>query len=144
MPPVATGARPSKYGAKAVHDPRYGLFDSKAEHARWLELVALDAAGEILLDTTRQPVFVLSESPKCVYTPDFLYWEAGRPVVEDVKGATARDVFVRVCWLLQRFPDTTVRLVRRGRGPAKRGWREVAGWHVREYRREVKKRRRAA
>lgn len=145
-----------KYAAKKIVDPRWGAFDSLSEYNRWLELRVLFEGG-LIASLVRQYEFVLSERPKCVYTADAAYFErtadgGWHRIVEDVKpqgGVQSRDVFVRLCWLLNH-PDhnvSAVRLLRRGsaRATLKRGEREVAGWLVREYARtETKKRRRAA
>lgn len=145
-----------RYAAKKITDERWGEFDSLSEYTRWLELRVLFEGG-LIASLVRQPEIVLSESPKCVYTADFAYFERdGREpnvwhrIVEDVKpqgGVQSRDVFVRVCWLLNHAEQnvTAVRLLRRGsaRTTLKRGERAVAGWLVREYRREPAKKRRS-
>lgn len=147
----------TRYRAQRITDERWGQFDSLSEYNRWLELRVLFEGG-LIASLVRQREFVLSESPKCVYTADAAYFERdGREpnvwhlVAEDVKpqgGAQSRDVFVRVCWLLNHAEHnvTAVRLLRRGtaRATLKRGERPVAGWLVREYRATKKRSRRAA
>lgn len=134
--------RRAKYGNRRIVDLCYGEFASVAEHDRWMDLVALEAADEIR-DLRRQQVYVLSDRPRCVFTVDADYLERDGKgnwdrVVEDVKGSgrNPEAVFVRIAWLLQTHPEVErVRLLRRsGRREApKRGWRSVGGWFVREY-----------
>lgn len=76
--------RKSKYGNVKTHG-----FDSKAEYARWQELVILQKAGKIM-ELERQvkfPLFV-GEVLVCTYVADFTYKDTGRcaTFVEDVKG----------------------------------------------------------
>lgn len=70
-------------------------FDSKAELARWVDLQLL-RKGKVITDLQRQVSFELIpkqvrpsggvERP-CCYVADFVYFEGGKRVVEDVKGA---------------------------------------------------------
>lgn len=146
-----------KYRARASVDSVFGRFDSESQRARFYELLALQSAGEIR-DLRKEPIYVLSHYPRCVFTPDASYLEPGpepdggwRLVVEDVKpqgGAMSRDVYVRVCWLLAcGFDVEVVRLLRKAtpRARVARGWAFNAGWLVKEYGLvPVKKRRRAS
>jgi hypothetical protein len=90
QPPAPTQATPSerrpKYrNTKTVAD---GItFDSKKEAGRWLLLKGRLASGEIA--TLRRQVrfrLVVNGVLVCRYVADFTYVEAGRLVVEDVKG----------------------------------------------------------
>lgn len=62
-------------------------FASKAEAKRYAELKLLVQAG-VIFNLSMQPRFdcVVNEQKVCTYVADFLYLEAGKQVVEDVKG----------------------------------------------------------
>jgi hypothetical protein len=117
-----------KYRAQRITDARWGEFDSLSEYNRWLELRVLFEGG-LIASLVRQREFVLSESPKCVYTADAAYFEpdAREPnvwhlVAEDVKpqgGVQSRDVFVRVCVAAQ-----PPRAQRHRRSPGEAWWSE--------------------
>lgn len=86
-----------------MNAPKYGnhkvtvngeTFDSKKEHSRYCELVALQKAGKIS-DLRRQVKYLLIPSIRrsdrrlereCSYIADFVYTSNGKTVVEDVKG----------------------------------------------------------
>jgi hypothetical protein len=94
-------------------------FDSKAEMRRYQALALLQQAGEIS-DLTLQPSFELQPAFKdgrgrkhrpIVYQADFSYTEAGRRVVEDVKGAKTREYRLKAKILLYRWPDLDFREV---------------------------------
>lgn len=83
----------TKYGNRKI-TTQYGTFDSKKEYQRWKELQLLERAGEIN-GLIRQVKYELIPTQridgKCVersvdYIADFVYQQAGRQVVEDVKG----------------------------------------------------------
>lgn len=86
LAPAAPPARKSKYGNKKVSTPE-GTFDSKKEYERWCLLKRRQAAGEIQ-GLRRQVPFKLEVNGVliCRYRADHTYIEAGRLVVEDVKG----------------------------------------------------------
>lgn len=83
--------------------PKYGnhkvtvngeTFDSKKEYNRYLELFTLQQAGKIA-GLRRQVKYVLIPSRRradgklereCSYIADFVYFDNGKTVVEDVKG----------------------------------------------------------
>ncbi|WP_238945818.1 DUF1064 domain-containing protein [Vandammella animalimorsus] len=84
-----------KYGNQRVTTEAGERFDSKAEYRHWLHLRVLEQAGRIR-DLRRQVAFELAPAvvlggrrkPALRYVADFVYLdEAGRQVVEDVKGA---------------------------------------------------------
>ena len=81
--------RRNKYKAIKVVDPVDGKFDSKAEYARWLELKAMEKAGEVQ-ELRRQVPYPLEVDGKLVgkYVADFVYCtnKGFQMVVEDVKG----------------------------------------------------------
>lgn len=62
------------------------VFDSNKEAKRYIELRAIQAAGEITHLHCQTP-FELSV---CKYIADFTYTQSGKLVVEDVKGAATR------------------------------------------------------
>lgn len=66
-------------------------FDSKKEAARWGELLILQRVASIsaLRRQVRFPL-VVNGVLVCVYVADFVYIEAGRRVIEDVKSAFTR------------------------------------------------------
>ena len=87
----------NKYGNKRVVVD--GIrFDSKREAARWQELKLLERAGEIKGLERQVEYELIPKQPgerKAVYTADFVYWENGAEVVEDVKGVKTRDYILR-------------------------------------------------
>lgn len=90
-----------QYAKRAAKPDRTGpdgfIYDSRTEMLRGIDLQLLARAGEIS-DLQRQKEFPLEYSCSCggitvmagnkvsKYTPDFVYMEKGRRVVEDVKG----------------------------------------------------------
>jgi hypothetical protein len=106
-----------KYGnAKKVVD---GVrFDSKAEAARYQRLKFLQNSGQIT-NLKLQPVFVLQPSFKhqgrtiqaIKYVADFQYEEAGKIVVEDVKGVQTAEFRLKMKLLLRLYPDIDFRIV---------------------------------
>lgn len=82
----------AKYGNQKVHTDE-GVFDSKAEYARWQDLQLLVKAGKIynLKRQVRYPLHACSTSTgEAVkvgdYVADFIYTSSEGLVVEDVKG----------------------------------------------------------
>ena len=98
------------------------VFDSKLEANRYTDLLILQKAG-IISDLKCQPAFVLLEGFKDItgkreqaikYRADFVYYENGRKVVEDVKSkatAKARDWSLRRKLFKHRFPEIELREV---------------------------------
>lgn len=89
------GSRPEKlgkYGNRRFKNEE-GSWDSEKEYRRWQELKLLEKSGQIQ-DLKRQVDFELipvqmwlgKRLRPIVYRADFTYTEAGKPVVEDVKG----------------------------------------------------------
>jgi hypothetical protein len=78
--------KPHKYGAtKVVMGGE--KFDSKAEYRRYLELVLLQKAKTISeLERQTKYVMMVAGVKICTYIPDFRYLEAGKVILEDVKG----------------------------------------------------------
>ena len=109
-----------KYGNKKIHDLKSDqVFDSKKEYRRWVELSLLERAGEIT-NLQRQVQFILlpeqrapgtetyKKGPrkgqvkpgpvlerKVTYIADFMYFENGEPVVEDVKGLRTKEYVIK-------------------------------------------------
>lgn len=93
---VATASRRNKYGAKATSvDGR--RFDSKAEAKRYLQLKAMQQAGEIDGLELQVPFDLIpaldvggrKEKP-VRYVADFRYRKDGQVVVEDTKSAPTK------------------------------------------------------
>lgn len=105
--------RKSKYHAVKINTPD-GVFDSKKEYRRWLELLRMQEDGEIK-DLQRQQVYELipaykepdTVGPKggirkgkviekaCTYIADFCYIQNGELVVEDTKGMKTPDYIIK-------------------------------------------------
>jgi len=92
----------SKYGNKKV-EVNGILFDSKKEARRYLELTALEAAGEIK-NLRRQFKFLLIPSQRIdgkvverevSYVADFVYEQNGETIVEDTKGMKTKDYILK-------------------------------------------------
>lgn len=92
----------SKYGNKKV-EVNGILFDSKREARRYLELNALEKAGEIQ-DLQLQVKFLLIPSQRIdgkvverevTYKADFVYKKNGETIVEDSKGHRTKDYILR-------------------------------------------------
>lgn len=112
----------SKYHAHKITTPE-GVFDSRREWIRWLELQALERAGEIS-QLHRQQSFELipvqREEPTigvrggvkqgkvieraCYYIADYTYLDkAGNMVVEDCKGFRTKEYQIKRKLLLYRY-----------------------------------------
>ena len=111
VPGEAKVPKPSKYGN---HKVEWGgmKFDSKWELERWLQLVAMETAGEIRalrrqVPHVLQPSFVhLGEKIRAIrYFPDFQYFQDDGTtnwlIIEDAKGHQT-DVF-RLKWKLLQY-----------------------------------------
>lgn len=90
--PPTKKKKPHKYGAKKCTINGH-KFDSLAEGRRYVVLKALEKAGKIY-GLTLQPRFELMPGfrfngqavRKIEYVADFRYLEAGKVIIEDVKG----------------------------------------------------------
>lgn len=72
--------------------PKTKVFDSLKEYRRWLELLALQAAGKIQ-GLQKQRSFPLRSSNGTIiarYRADFVYIERGVRIIEDVKSKPTR------------------------------------------------------
>ena len=118
----------SKYNAEpVVWDGE--RFDSKAEAARYVELLGKSLTGEIALPIQRQVTYVLQEGFRAntgervraiTWTADFVYSEHGRLIAEDVKGTMTQQGRLRHKLFQARYPEIELRVVRSG---GKRGRR---------------------
>lgn len=92
----------SKYGNKKV-EVNGILFDSKREARRYLDLKAMEMAGQIqnlqlqvryeLIPTISRDGKVLERN--CCYIADFVYEQNGETVVEDAKGRRTKDYVIK-------------------------------------------------
>ena len=101
----------AKYHATKVHTEE-GIFDSKLEYYRWIELQVMEEKG-IISDLHRQVAFVLlpkqplksarkrkgGSLQHCEtavkYIADFTYKRDGHLIVEDVKGMKTADYILK-------------------------------------------------
>jgi hypothetical protein len=84
----------SKYGNKKITDSKNNKFDSKKEYERWLTLQILQSKG-IIQGLQRQVPYILIPSYKGIqqrisYVADFVYYEKGKRIIEDVKSDITR------------------------------------------------------
>ncbi len=110
----------NKYGAQKATCNNGHCHDSKREAKRCDELHLLQRGGQIQA-LTMQPkfTFVVDGAPikmgnghAAKYTPDFEYMEAGKRVVEDVKGFIVRDFPLRAALFRLLNPDIELRVVK--------------------------------
>lgn len=96
------------------------LFDSKREAFRWQELKTMQAAG-IIQGLKRQVKFELLPYQKqfkergVQYVADFVYYENGVKIVEDVKGFRTKEYIIKrklFRWLYCQDGKTEFREVR--------------------------------
>jgi hypothetical protein len=87
----------NKYHAKKTRLDGF-VFDSQMEANRWAELRLLEKQG-LIRDLSRQVRYEIipktSRNRAHCYTVDFIYYENGKMVVEDVKGAKLQDYILR-------------------------------------------------
>lgn len=98
-----------KYNAKKV-TTEDGVFDSKKEYKRWLELKAMAEQGEIQ-SLQRQVSYELIPAQRInnklieravTYKADFVYSYKGSLVVEDVKGFRTPEYIIKRKLMLYR------------------------------------------
>ena len=114
--PPGVPKRRSKYGAIKVKDPKTGIiFDSKAEHRRFGELMLLARAGQITTPAVH-PEYTLSVNGTKIgkYKADFFYVENGKDVVEDVKSSPTMTTASRLRMKVFRacYPNIELRIIR--------------------------------
>jgi hypothetical protein len=114
--------RRNKYRAKPCTIDGH-RFASQAEGLRYTELRMLQTAGRIS-DLRLQPRYVLAERYQradggweraVTYVADFAYLEAGREIVEDVKGVETQVWRMKRRLFLQQYPALELRTVKRKR-----------------------------
>lgn len=105
----------NKHNARKVHAYGY-CFDSGAEYRRYLELLILQAAGEISALVVH-PKYILIEPfvyngkrhKAETYEPDFVYTENGRTIAEDVKGQRLALYKLKSKLFMLKFPHIEFR-----------------------------------
>ena len=110
----------SKYNAKKVSKDGY-TFDSISEYKRYAQLYIMQKAGAIS-DLAVHPVFELQgafidlltgEKHRAIhYEADFSYIEAGKYVVEDVKGFETPHFVDKWKIFRYKYPDIDARKVK--------------------------------
>lgn len=85
----------NKYGAKRTEVDGF-VFDSKKEARRYGELKLLEQTGQIENLRLQVPYPIkVNGSLITTYIADFVYIEAGKEVVEDVKGKRTREYIIK-------------------------------------------------
>ena len=111
--------RRNKFGATKVTVDGES-FDSKREHARHLELLALQRGG-VIRDLKRQPKYdlVVNDQHICRYVGDWFYFEGDQRVCEDSKSGFQTPEF-KIKWKLANalFPVIEWRLTGTSKNPA--------------------------
>jgi len=117
MPDAAAApARGHKFSAEAVIEGE-DQFGSKAERARFRQLLELQLAGEVLF-FLRQVPFHLPGRQK--YVCDFMvFWRCGAVTVEDPKGAVTQEFANKMRMMESAYPHVCVEAIKGGvRRPA--------------------------
>lgn len=88
-------------------------FDSKAEMARYDDLLLLWKAGRISYPLC-QPRFVLQDKPRVTYVGDFYYYDKWDDVAicEDVKGVESQAFSLKKRLFVTRCPHVELRIVK--------------------------------
>ena len=107
----------TKFGARKVTFDGID-FASQAEANRYSQLKLLERAREIKALGVH-PKYPLKVNGVLigVYTADFVYFEGGRQIVEDVKGMVTPEASLRMRVFMALFPSHELRIVDR-----KGGW----------------------
>jgi hypothetical protein len=107
----------TKFGARKVELDGH-TFASAAEAARYSQLKLLERAREIKALGVH-PAYPLSVNGVLIgkYTADFVYYEGGRQIVEDVKGLVTAESSLRMRVFMACYPTHELRIVDR-----KGGW----------------------
>jgi len=112
-------ARSHKYHAKPCMADGY-RFDSRAEMARYFDLLLLQA-GQKISNLMVHPVYVLQEGFRTPagqairamsYEADFFYIEGDLQVVEDVKGHETEAWRIKRKLFLWRYPELDLRIIK--------------------------------
>lgn len=88
-------------------------FDSIAESNRYQELKLLEMAGQIK-GLMVHPRFIIWQhgKDKIVYEADFIYYENGKQVTEDVKGVETPVFKLKAKMFRAMFPEMDFRIVK--------------------------------
>lgn len=94
----------SKYNAKRTYSEICKrAFDSKAEARRGEELWLLEQA-DVIDDLQYQVPYLLCEKPNIKIRVDFVYWQDGTIIHEDIKGmGETREFRVKRAWLKEKY-----------------------------------------
>lgn len=87
-------------------------FDSRSEGRRYGYLKLLERAKEIKALGVH-PVYPLKINGVVIgtYKPDFVFFEGGRQIVEDVKGIITKDASLRMRIFMALYPTHELRIV---------------------------------
>lgn len=104
----------NKFSARRVTLDGYE-FPSNAEAKRYGELKYLAIAKDIKALAVH-PVFPLTVNGVTIgkFTPDFVYFEGGRRICEDVKGIVTPEASLRMRLFKALYPDVELRVIQRG------------------------------
>ncbi|CAB4199202.1 Protein of unknown function DUF1064 [uncultured Caudovirales phage] len=104
----------NKFSAKRVMLDGHE-FASLAEAKRYSELKLLERAHEIKALGVH-PVYPLSVNGVTIgkFTADFAYFEAGRKIVEDVKGVVTEAASLRMRIFKALYPDHELKVITKG------------------------------
>lgn len=104
----------NKFGAKKVEIDGH-TFDSKIEGNRYAQLKLLERAKEIKA-LGIHPVYPLKVNGVLIgnYKPDFVFFEGGRQIVEDVKGMVTEAASLRMRVFMACYPTHELRIVDKG------------------------------
>lgn len=108
-----------KFRNRAFHDTHGRYWHSKAEYARWGQLELLQAGG-VISNLKRQVKFkcVVNGDLICNYVADFVYYEANKSVIEDLKSPpTAAESAFKIKWALMKacHPGYEYRITMKGK-----------------------------
>lgn len=110
----------SKYGNRKIEID--GIkFDSRAEGARYLDLRAMECAGQIEELRLQVPFVLIPKQRRadgkaereCRYVADFVYLAGGKVVVEDVKGMKTPDYVMKRKLMLHVWGISVREIVKR-------------------------------
>lgn len=112
--PVVAEKRANKFGAKKT-EANGITFDSGAEAERYQTLKLLEAAREIKALGIQPSFALMGANGKAVaaYRADFIYFEGGRRIVEDVKSVVTLTPAskLKLKLFIAQYPDHELRLV---------------------------------
>ncbi len=114
---LAKKKQPKYRNQKCVHADGT-RFDSKAEMAKYDELLLLWRAGQISYPLC-QPRFVLQERPRVTYVGDFYYYDLNThtTVCLDVKGFVTQAFSIKQRLFAAKYPHVELRIVKKDKPP---------------------------